>query len=121
MSRNQKQIMYYAKKNGGGITLDEAVRLIGGKLYQNASKHVGQTLSRMVAQGMLERVNPGVFKVVSKPRRGWTTEAMERDIQAFKELDAMDADPQEEPEPGSGDDPWFGKHDMRDCDKEVDQ
>jgi len=68
MSGNQKQIMHYASQHGDGITLDETVRLIGGKLYQNAAKHVGQTLSRMVAQGMLERVKPGVFRVV-KPKQ----------------------------------------------------
>lgn len=47
------------------ITLAEAVRLVGGNLFANAEKHVGATLATMVRHGMIERVRPGVFRLLN--------------------------------------------------------
>lgn len=45
------------------LTLDEAVGLIGYGIYHNERKYVGEYLAKMVKDGLLERVKPGVFKL----------------------------------------------------------
>ncbi len=60
MSRKQTIIIQTLKKQPE-ITLDQAVRLIGGDVYANAPKHVGAVLARMVRRGMINRVRPAVF------------------------------------------------------------
>jgi predicted transcriptional regulator of viral defense system len=44
------------------------VRLIGGNIYHNESKHVGAVLSNMVKRGMIRRVSPGVFALPEQPK-----------------------------------------------------
>lgn len=65
LSPKQAAIMQ-ALRSGGQITLDQAVRLIGGDLYCNAPKHVGALLGNMVRRGLLVRVRPGVFEGQNK-------------------------------------------------------
>jgi hypothetical protein len=60
MSRKQKIIMG-ALATKQSITLQDAVRLIGGNIYINAEKHTGALLSNMVKRGMIVRLKPGVF------------------------------------------------------------
>ena len=38
-----------------------------GPYYHNTEKYVGEILSRMVNQGLLERVHPGVFRLPDQP------------------------------------------------------
>lgn len=45
------------------ITLDDAVKLIGGNIYANARFHVGNVLSAMVRAKLLVRVKPGTFRL----------------------------------------------------------
>jgi predicted transcriptional regulator len=45
----------------GQITLERAVDEIGGDIYYNAKKYVGETLARMVKRGLIQRKKPGVF------------------------------------------------------------
>lgn len=68
MTDKQKSIIGFALKNGDKITKKEAVQLIGSCYYCNASKHVGDVLSRMVKAGLLERVKAGTF-IIGKNRR----------------------------------------------------
>lgn len=61
MTQTQKSILQLAQRQGGNLTKQDAVNLIGGKYYCNAEKHVGDVLSRMVNEGMLQRIKPGQF------------------------------------------------------------
>lgn len=65
MTTYQKEIIDFARNNGNEITKKQAVDLIGGAYYCNASKHVGDVLSRMVKANFLIRIKPGEFKVGS--------------------------------------------------------
>ena len=64
MSPKQRTIIA-AIRERGEITLRGAVGLIGGDIYTNAEKHVGAVLANMVKRGMIVRVKPGVFGLVS--------------------------------------------------------
>ena len=63
ISEKQKQILEFAFKNENKITKTEAFELIGGCYYCNASKHVGDVLSRMVKSKLLNRVKNGSFEI----------------------------------------------------------
>ena len=41
----------------------EIVKHSGLQYYHNAEKYVGEILGRMVANGLLERVKPGVYRI----------------------------------------------------------
>jgi hypothetical protein len=58
----RNEINKYLNANGGKITLDQAVDVIGASYYSNARFHVGNVLSRMVKSGKLTRIRPGVFE-----------------------------------------------------------
>jgi len=45
------------------LTKAVIVQNCGLEYYHNAEKYIGETLSRMVKSGLLERVKPGVFKL----------------------------------------------------------
>jgi hypothetical protein len=60
MKRKQKIIMQELNESGT-ITLARAVELVGGDIFINREKYVGQILSRMVRAGLLVRAKPGVF------------------------------------------------------------
>jgi hypothetical protein len=53
----------------------QAVDLLGGCYHCNASKHVGDVLSRMVNSGLLKRLKNGHFEVFEKK-----TETVEKTI-----------------------------------------
>ncbi len=38
-----------------------------GSYYHNGAKYIGEILGRMVRQGLIERVKPGVFRLPDKP------------------------------------------------------
>lgn len=44
------------------VTKKEVVDLFGHCYYHNGEKHIGDMLSRMVNNGLLIRIKPGVFK-----------------------------------------------------------
>lgn len=65
--RKQRLIMNEARLKGGFITKQEAMCIYGVNTYYcNAQKHVGEILTRMVNNGMLERLKPGHFKISEK-------------------------------------------------------
>ena len=47
------------------ITKKQVVKALGYTYYANASKHLGDILSRMVNSGLLHRLKPGIFKLKS--------------------------------------------------------
>lgn len=59
LTPKQSAVIKFCHENGG-ITKAQAMGLINDH-YHNGSKHVGETLSRMVNQGLLIRVKPGIF------------------------------------------------------------
>lgn len=63
LSMKQNIILNEANKKGL-ITLSECVDLVGGDIYANKNKHVGQILSRMVKRGLIERVKNGLYTPV---------------------------------------------------------
>jgi hypothetical protein len=66
VSRKQRVILDTLAKQQV-IALPQAVRLIGGNIYHNESKHVGAVLSNMVKRGMIRRLSPGVFALPEQP------------------------------------------------------
>lgn len=65
LSQKQATIINYLRGHDD-ITLDKAVELIGHGIYYNHRKYVGLTLSRMVKQGHIVRVKPGLFTLPSR-------------------------------------------------------
>jgi len=62
ISEKQSKIIAY-NRNHDAVTLDDAVDLIGYGIYCNVRKYAGLTMSRMVKQGHLIRVSPGIFRL----------------------------------------------------------
>ena len=50
----------------GSITLQQAVKLIGGDVYANESKHCGAVLANMVKRGFINRASRGMFVIAPK-------------------------------------------------------
>jgi len=63
LSEKQKSILDFALKNESKITKKQAVELLGGFYYNNASKYVGEVLSRMVDSQLLKRIKNGSFEI----------------------------------------------------------
>ena len=63
----QRAIIAEAKRNGGKVTTEQAVSLIGANYFRNERKYVGEALSRMVNSGLLIREKPGVFALPTEP------------------------------------------------------
>lgn len=61
MTDKRKELLNLARQ--GQFTKKQAVEIVGGSYYCNASFHVGNILSRMVKAGMLRRVKNGVFEL----------------------------------------------------------
>lgn len=62
MSPKQEKIMaFFRQAEGIVLTTKQAVELIGGDIYHNAAKHVGNVLSNMVCKGWIERAGKGRF------------------------------------------------------------
>ncbi len=61
ISEKQKSILEHITQNGS-ITKKKAVELIGHNYYHNASKYVGEVLSRMVNRKLIKRIKPGLFE-----------------------------------------------------------
>jgi len=67
LSEKQQKVLNWVREHGI-ISTSEAVRIIGGNLYCNAEKHVGDTLSRLVKARLIRRIKPGLFgPFVGKP------------------------------------------------------
>ena len=60
LTTKQLQIMQHIEKYGS-ITKKEAVTILGRHYYYNASKHVGELLSRMVKSGHITREKRGTY------------------------------------------------------------
>jgi hypothetical protein len=67
LTEHQKTIIDFAKKNNDTITKKQALELIF--YYCNASKHVGDILSRMVKNNLLIRVKNETFKIGSQSKK----------------------------------------------------
>ena len=65
MTENQRQLLRFAKGNGGEISKKEAVAVIGKNYYCNSDKHTGEVLCRMVKTRLLVRVKVGLYRVNS--------------------------------------------------------
>ena len=52
---------------GFEVTKQTVVDAYGGAYYHNGQKYIGEILSRMVKQGLIERVKPGVFRLPDTP------------------------------------------------------
>lgn len=65
MSKKQRLVMEFCAEHGS-ITLEQAVKLIGGDVYANESKHCSAVLSNMVKRGFINRVSRGVFVIAPK-------------------------------------------------------
>jgi predicted transcriptional regulator of viral defense system len=63
----KQQVILKTLVNQREISLGQAVRLIGGNIYFNKTKHVGTILSNMVKRGMIQRIRPGVFALPAQP------------------------------------------------------
>lgn len=62
LTEKQKKVIHFCQNNGGKITKKDAMKLINTH-YCNGSKHVGDSLSRMVNAGLLARTKPGHFEL----------------------------------------------------------
>lgn len=62
LTEKQKKVIDFCRSNGNKITKQEAMNLINDH-YCNGDKHVGETLSRMVKAGLLNRIKPGHFEL----------------------------------------------------------
>jgi DNA-binding MarR family transcriptional regulator len=60
LSFKQRIIMAHLNQHGT-MTLDQAVKLIGGNIYYNQHKHVGAIMARMVRKRLIRRIKPGVY------------------------------------------------------------
>ena len=65
MSKKQRLVMEFCAAHGS-ITLQQAVKLIGGDVYANQSKHCGALLSNMVKRGFIVRKHRGVFEIAPR-------------------------------------------------------
>ena len=63
MTEKQVALLEYARANNNEITKKDAVKLIGHHYYHNASKYVGEIISRMVNTGTLTRIKNGSFRL----------------------------------------------------------
>lgn len=61
ISGKQRTILKHLQDNRQ-ISKKEAVELLKHYYYYNASKHVGDILTRMVRKGILKRVRRGVYE-----------------------------------------------------------
>lgn len=66
-SHKQKEILRLFHP-GIEITKQTIVKNCGLRYYHNAEKYIGEILSRMVAQGLIDRVRPGVFVLPEKSK-----------------------------------------------------
>lgn len=66
-SQKQKEILRLFHP-GIEITKQTIVRTCGIYYYDNAGKYIGEILSRMVEDGLIDRVRPGVFVLLEKAR-----------------------------------------------------
>jgi len=62
-SPKMKQILRLFTAPGQELSKAEIVEHSGLRYYYNAEKYVGEILGRMVANGILERVKPGVYRI----------------------------------------------------------
>lgn len=62
LTEKQKKVVKYCQDHDGKITKKEAMTIINTH-YCNGSKHVGDSLSRMVNAGILIRIKPGHFQL----------------------------------------------------------
>lgn len=63
--RYQTEIISYLK-TVDTATLSDIYNSISTSYYHNWSKHTGAIMSRMVANGQVERVKKGVFRIAKK-------------------------------------------------------
>lgn len=74
ISLKQKTLLDFASKNENRITKKQAVDLIGKDYFLNAPKYVGDILSRMVKNKLLNRIKNGSFEI--NPNRSQTIKSI---------------------------------------------
>ena len=62
-SPKMKQILRLFTAPGQELPKADIVKYSGLRYYHNTEKYVGEILGRMVANGLLERVKPGVYRI----------------------------------------------------------
>jgi hypothetical protein len=67
MTRNQTIITDFARQNDGNISKKQAVELLDRYYYSNGAFYIGNSLSKMVKSGILERLKRGHFKLLQVP------------------------------------------------------
>lgn len=63
LTSHQKQILDFARSNGGTVKKSQVVERFGNWYYCNEAKHIGDCLSRMVRAKLLTRVRPGLYEI----------------------------------------------------------
>ena len=67
MTRNQEQLIELARNNNNEFTSKQAINLLEKYYYANAGFHIGNSISKMVKSGILERTKKGRFKLLIAP------------------------------------------------------
>jgi len=62
-SQKQKAVLKYLAEKGEPVSLDELAFNLPFGYYHNGNKHLSCLLSRMVANGMIEREKKGYFRI----------------------------------------------------------
>lgn len=66
---NRQRILRAFEPADCHLKKSDIIRITGINYYHNTEKHVGDTLSRMVGSGLLDRVSKGVYKLGKGQRR----------------------------------------------------
>lgn len=69
MDRQKQIIDVFLISNKDVLSKSEIIKTGGISYYYNTEKHVGNTLSRMVRNGVLERVKKGHYSLTGRQNR----------------------------------------------------
>lgn len=63
LGHNQLRILRFISEKGGEVAFSEIVEKFKTEYYDNTAHYVGQSLSGMVKNGLVQRVSKGVYAV----------------------------------------------------------
>ena len=81
MTRQQEVLNYLSTVPHA--TLDEIYRKVSFSYYHNENKHLGALISRMIKNGTVERIKPGLFKFKQFNRKCSRTAEPKNQIKLF--------------------------------------